>query len=175
MTSAAQIHANRQNARRSTGPRTPLGLRASSQNARRHGLTAAPPAEAVLSHLRAILGDPTACPSEAMKSPCGTAAFALATAEARLDQVRAHSGSMSTHQASTTLREEIEQAIDTLLRTKSQFNFVMQATDEDDLLQRITAAGTQYDERTLRAARRHLSEAHAVRRKALRRYISLTL
>jgi hypothetical protein len=174
MTSAAQIHANRQNARRSTGPRTPLGLRASSQNARRHGLTAAPPAEAVLSHLRAILGDPTACPSEAMKSPRGTAALALATAEARLDQARAHTGSMSTHQPGTTGREEIEQAIDTLLRTKSQFNFVMQATDED-IFQRIMAAGTQYDERTLRAARRHLSEAHAARRKALRRYIRLTL
>jgi len=174
MTSAAQIHANRQNARCSTGPRTPLGRSASSQNARRHGLTAAPPAEAVLSHLRAILDDPTACPSEAMQSPRGTAALALATAEARLDQTRTHTGSMSTHQPGTTSREKIEQAIDTLLRTKSQFNFVMQATDED-LLQRIMAAGTQYDERTLRAARRHLSEAHAARRKALRRYIRLTL
>lgn len=40
MSSAAQIIANQKNARLSTGPRTPEGLRASSQNAIKYGLTA---------------------------------------------------------------------------------------------------------------------------------------
>ena len=39
MSSPAQILANRQNAARSTGPKTPEGKAASSRNATRHGLT----------------------------------------------------------------------------------------------------------------------------------------
>ena len=39
MTSAAQLVANRANARRSTGPRTVVGKAISSQNANRHGFT----------------------------------------------------------------------------------------------------------------------------------------
>ena len=39
MTSAAQLEANRANARRSTGPRTLVGKAISSQNALRHGFT----------------------------------------------------------------------------------------------------------------------------------------
>ncbi|NQT17467.1 MAG: hypothetical protein HQ582_32225 [Planctomycetes bacterium] len=41
MTSQRQIAANRRNAKRSTGPKTPAGKAASSANSLRHGLTAA--------------------------------------------------------------------------------------------------------------------------------------
>ncbi len=43
MSTAAQIHANQLNAQASTGPRTPDGKSAVSQNAKKHGLTASYP------------------------------------------------------------------------------------------------------------------------------------
>jgi hypothetical protein len=46
MSTDAQATANRKNARRSTGPKTPEGKACSSQNARKHGLYARPPVTA---------------------------------------------------------------------------------------------------------------------------------
>lgn len=43
MTSPAKVEANRANAQRSTGPRTPEGKRSSSRNATRHGLLSRQP------------------------------------------------------------------------------------------------------------------------------------
>jgi len=40
MTTKAQTHANRQNAQKSTGPKTPQGKAAASQNSIKHGLLA---------------------------------------------------------------------------------------------------------------------------------------
>ncbi len=49
MSTQAQILANRRNAQNSTGPRTPQGKAAVSQNAVKHGLTVpSPPAELVV-------------------------------------------------------------------------------------------------------------------------------
>lgn len=170
MTSTAQIRANRQNARRSTGPRTPLGRSASSQNARRHGLTAAPPGEAVLAHLRAILDDPSATPEAAPVTPIGAAALALATAEARLDRAREHAATVAIRQPQQELRDEIEMVTDTLLDDDYRFDLDTQASGHR-LLQRLTRASARADVTELRSARRYLSEAEASRRKALRKFM----
>ena len=172
MTSPAQIRANRQNARRSTGPRTPLGRSASSQNARRHGLTAAPPAEAVLSHLRAILNNPSATPEAALVTPLGAAALALATAEARLDQAREHAATVAIRQPQQELREEIDMVTDMLIDPEYRFDLETQASGHR-LLQRLTRASARSDVSELRSARRYLSEAEAARRKALRKFMAL--
>jgi hypothetical protein len=172
VTSAAQVNANRRNARRSTGPRTPLGLRASSQNARRHGLTAAPPGEAVLAHLRAILSDPSATPKATLETPLGTAALALATAEARLDRALEHAATMAIRQPLQELREEVEMVADALLDPEFRFDLEAQ-TSRHRLLLRLKNFAAMDDERSLRAARRHLSEAHASRRKAFLNYMRL--
>lgn len=166
------MRANRQNARRSTGPRTPLGRKASSQNARRHGLTAAPPPEAILVHLRAITGDPTATPEACLATPTGAAALALATAEARLDQARTHATTVTARRPMQALREEVEMVTDTLLDPEFRFELEAQASGQR-LLIRLKDFAARDDERSLRSARRHLSEAHAARRKALLNYMRL--
>ena len=171
MTSHAQIHANRQNARRSTGPRTPLGRSASSRNARRHGLTAAPSAGAVLSHLRAILDDQSATPEAALVTLLGAAALALATAEARLDRAREHAATVAIRQPQQELREEIEMVADALLDDANRFDLETQASGHR-LLQRLTRASAQADVSELRSARRYLAEAEASRRKALRKFMA---
>lgn len=53
-TSEARRRANRRNARRSTGPKTPGGKIASRLNARKHGLTAATPVEGSDAAVRGI-------------------------------------------------------------------------------------------------------------------------
>jgi hypothetical protein len=80
---------NRANARHSTGPRTPAGLERSAQNARRHGLTAAPDDTEVLRFYRLILGQPAAAlPGLSYCGPREQAALRLAIAEAQLDRTQ---------------------------------------------------------------------------------------
>jgi hypothetical protein len=58
MASDRQTAANRENARRSTGPRTPLGKARASLNAVRHGLSAR---NAVLPDAAALMSTPQTC------------------------------------------------------------------------------------------------------------------
>jgi hypothetical protein len=88
MTSDRRIAANRQNAKKSTGPRSERGKRRVSQNARRHGLTQASAPERVLYHLSIILDDPRLEPHSLCREGHALA-MSLADAEARLERVRA--------------------------------------------------------------------------------------
>lgn len=88
MTTERQVAANRENARKSTGPRTPEGKAASSRSARKHGLTGALKSEMVLAWYRLILEDAAALLDPFEQDPALRAAADLARAEAQLQRVR---------------------------------------------------------------------------------------
>jgi hypothetical protein len=88
MSTDRQIAANRQNARKGTGPRTLAGKAISSGNARRHGLTGALNAKTVQAWYRVLVEDATAEPDPFSRDPCLIAAADLARAEANLQRVR---------------------------------------------------------------------------------------
>ena len=86
MTTERQRAANRTNAKKSSGPKSSAGRNRSSQNARRHGLTAPPPWDDVAKWYRTILDNPGATPDPMARGAPLRAAFSLAEAEARLEQ-----------------------------------------------------------------------------------------
>lgn len=86
MTSPFQIAANRINAKRSTGPKTANGKRASSGNARRHGLTAALTPDEVRAAYFRITGQ--GLPLDAALGDAK--ALQLAKAEVRLCRARSY-------------------------------------------------------------------------------------
>jgi hypothetical protein len=86
MTTERQRAANRTNAKKSSGPKSSAGRNRSSQNARRHGLTAPPPWDDVAKWYRTILDNPGATPDPMAREAPLRAALRLAEAEARLEQ-----------------------------------------------------------------------------------------
>lgn len=85
MTATDRAARNRANAARSTGPRTPSGKTIVARNARRHGATARPEADHVLTWLRIILGRPDLDVSGLFLGGArAVLALALAEAEVRL-------------------------------------------------------------------------------------------
>ena len=83
MATPAQISANRRNAKKSTGPKTPAGKHASSDNSRRHGLTSEVPMRDVFAAYDRIVGRPLSDGGE-----IDGVVLRLATAEARLARAR---------------------------------------------------------------------------------------
>lgn len=88
MTTDRQRAANRENARKSTGPRTRAGKASSSSNARQHGLTGALPHKDVVNWYRVIVNDGGAVPDPFETDPCLLAAANLARAEAQLQRIK---------------------------------------------------------------------------------------
>lgn len=87
MTSDRRIKANRENAKRSSGPKSETGKRRVSQNARRHGLST-PPDDATLAHWLSIILDEPALEGHLLTFDGQSRAASLADAEARLQRVR---------------------------------------------------------------------------------------
>ena len=86
MTTERQRAANRTNAKKSGGPKSSAGRNRTSQNARRHGLTAPPPWDDVAKWFRLILDDPDAAPDPMEREDRLRAALRLAEAEAQLER-----------------------------------------------------------------------------------------
>ena len=162
MTDRSLATRNRQNAQRSTGPKTPSGKATSARNARRHGATSAPAPRAVSAWLAVILDRPNV--TMAALDPSderGIRALALAKAEVRLAS------------AQVALAEFDEQRIhqfniEEILRAAADETQcpVRRRNQADEMLQQIMAAEiAARSQRPLLA--RYLREAQSRRRRAL--------
>ena len=174
MATAAQIAANRRNARKSTGPKTGQGKRASARNAVKHGIYA----EIAEEELKPIV--------EALDVECGLMgldvsdettlgrAAKLAVAEVRLARARQQE------------RAQLARG-DDYLRLEQEFDLVCEMLIEDDLdlmrlsesernqghklLERIAQIGPKSAARAYRRMRKNLAATEAAHERALRDFL----
>jgi hypothetical protein len=187
MTTERQKKANQTNAEKSTGPRSSAGRRRSSQNARRHGLTAPPPWDDVAKWFRLILDDPDAAPDPMEREGRLRVALRLAEAEAQLERCNqtesAHLLRM-TERARDDAGLSIDETLNRVIKDPSgslsfdALNIMIKRLDDPFLSGGAKILIRSHPDRpaglraTMHSLRRYRRSAEARRRKALTAWIS---
>ena len=174
MASSAQTRANRRNAKKSTGPKSAGGRKASSQNAKRHGITGKTKesdiyAAAALLGLGGDAGDP-----QSLK---------LAAAQLRINQIHAERdrnylslydwlfGDEPSHFEARLLRD-ISETIEGFKLEKGYLFSREHFRDEAFILRMAARMSTPAFLNLLRLSDRYLDEAQSKRRAAIKTLIS---
>ena len=174
MATAAQIAANRRNARKSTGPKTGQGKRASARNAVKHGIYA----EIADAELKPIV--------EALEVECGLMgrdvsddttlgrAARLAVAEVRLSRARQQERAQLVRgDKDLRLQHEFDLVCDTLFEDEL---YMMRVSESErnqgyKLLERIAKVGPKSAARAYRRTRKSLAATEAAHQRALRDFL----
>ncbi len=189
MTTERQRAANRTNAKKSSGPKSSAGRNRSSQNARRHGLTAPPPWDDVAKWYRTILDNPGATPDPMARGAPLRAAFSLAEAEARLEQAWREEGAFFLDPDPGGIDAANVKAIEDDIQVLHEFVCelkcgwhgaggmyekglkILERLKIFNVRQKINAANRRT--KTTRLLSRYRAEAEAQRSKALRQWIDV--
>lgn len=174
MATAAQIAANRRNARKSTGPKTAHGKKASSRNAVKHGLTTPVSQEEVRRFAEIIRSD---YPSSrlAKDDPRSTLRLLqLAEAEVRLERARqAERETLAKGDDDLRLVREVDLIFDMLSEEQEVWKRLTEAEVQKGAAIgfRLGRAGQANARRTYASLRRYLREAEADHAEVLRAWI----
>jgi hypothetical protein len=185
VTTERQRRANAANARKSTGPKTARGRVASSGNARKHGLTAAPPWDDVTRYYRIITGDAAALPDPMSRDARAQAALALAEAEAQYARCvtaeRRHLVRMA-ERADNGVHLSLQDAAQKMSLGQPDIDVWEKMLEWEGeawmrralkILIRLDPDRPAEIHRRFRSLRRYRREAEARRRKALRRWLEV--
>ena len=168
---------NRQNAQKSTGPKTSTGKAAVAQNARRHGATAKPDPASVAAWLRVILDDPDLTPVDFLAQDDRLQrALALAEAEVRVGRAATalaafEAGTTETRDFSCNLLEFVDHVFGERAEEMTQKD-MREAARVFARLQRTQHDETQPGGSAHRLRQRYLREARAHRRRAFRAWLA---
>jgi hypothetical protein len=174
MTTERQKASNRENARRSTGPRGAAGKAITARNAVRHGATRRPDGERILGYYRMILNDPKAAAQDSLADPVRRSAWRLAEAEVRLLLARASYDTFQREPPLTSTLAGGKLAFEKLLQeakadaaSAAERQFVDAATK---FVAEVTRREETERERRSRLLLRYLSHAESRRLSALRQW-----
>jgi hypothetical protein len=178
MATAAQIAANRRNARKSTGPKTAQGKRASARNAVKYGLYSEISEAELKTIVEAIGAECSQMGLDVSDDATRGRAARLAVAEVRLARaLQQERATLVLGDDDLWLRSEFDLICDTLLEDELNENSLSESERNQGYkhLERIAQIGQKSAARAYRRTRKTLAATEAAHQRALRNFLGIIL